>query len=153
MSEASRYKKIAVPVDGSNWSQRAVPHAVDLASSNNADLYLIHVFRPPAQEYADVIALAGAQDQVDEKRNEVKQYLMGLRGELRGQGVNAFVHMVEGPAVAHLICDYVNAEGFDLVVMTTHGRTGVGRFLFGSIASKVMAGVNVPVLLVRPDQD
>ena len=59
MSETSRYKKIIVPIDGSGWSERAIPHAVDIAQNNDAEIILLHVFRPPASEYVGEIALAG----------------------------------------------------------------------------------------------
>ena len=53
----------------------------------------------------------------------------------------------------HLLCDYINQEEVDLVVMSTHGRSGLARFLFGSVAQKVMQGVEAPVMLVRPDKE
>lgn len=147
-----RYKKIVVPLDGSGWAQRAVPHAVDIARANGAELILLHVFRPPAYEYTDQIALAGQEEQLHQLREQMKQYLIGVRSELRAEDVAVRCQLIEGPGVAHLICDYVNNEGIDLVVMSTHGRGGIGDFLFGSIANRVMHGVKVPVLLVQPDK-
>lgn len=148
-----RYKKIAVPIDLSGWSQRAIPHAVDIARANNAELILLHVFRPPAHEYTDQIALAGQEDQIQHVREEIKQKLIGIRNELREQHLTVRVQMIEGLGVSHLICDYINNEGVDLVVMSTHGRTGISRFLFGSTAHQIMQGVHVPVLLVKPDKE
>lgn len=148
-----RYRKIAVPIDGSGWSERAIPHAVDIARNNGAEIILVHVFRPPASEYADQLALAGQDAQIDRMRQEIKNYLMGLRGQLRNQNVECRVQYIEGVGAASLICDYVNEEGVDLVVMTSHGRTGLSRFIFGSIAEKVLQGVNVPVLIIRPGKD
>jgi len=153
MGTQGRYKKIVVPIDLSGWSQRAIPHAVDIARANNAELILLHVFRPPAYEYADQIALAGQDDQIQQVREQVKQQLIGIRTELREENLNVRVQFIEGASVAHLICDYVNGEGVDLVVMSTHGRTGLMRFLFGSVTSKILEGVQVPVLLVRPDKE
>lgn len=149
-----RYKKIVVPVDGSGWSERAIPHAVDIARHNaNAEIILLHVFRSPVYEYTDQIVLAGQEDQIQRAREDMKQKLMALRNQLRDEQVNARVQWMEGPSVAHLICDYINSEKPDLVVMSTHGRTGLARFLFGSVANKVLQDVKVPVLLVRPDKE
>jgi nucleotide-binding universal stress UspA family protein len=61
--------------------------------------------------------------------------------------------MVEGGGVAPAICDFVENENVDLIVMSTHGRSGLLRFLFGSVTHKVIQAVRVPVLLVRPDED
>lgn len=152
MSAQGRYKKIVVPLDGSGWSERAIPHAVDIARNNNAELILLHVFRPPTHEFTDQIALAGQEGQIQNLREEVKQYLIGLRSTLRSENTEVRIQFIEGAGIASLICDYVNDEGCDLVVMSTHGRTGLGRFLFGSITHKVMECVKVPVLLVRPDK-
>lgn len=152
-SSHGRYRKIVVPIDGSGWSERAIPHAVDIARNNKAEIILLHVFRPPASEYADQLALAGQDVQIARIRDEVKNYLMGLRGQLRNQHVDCRVQFIEGVGAAALICDYVNEEGVDLVVMTSHGRTGLSRFIFGSIAEKVLQGVNVPVLIIRPGKD
>jgi nucleotide-binding universal stress UspA family protein len=153
MSEHRRYKKIVVPLDGSGWSQRAVPHAVDIARANAAELILMHVFRPPAWEYTPEIALAGQEAQVQQAREQMKQYLVGLRAELRGEQLTVRTHMVEGQGVARLVCEYVQSEGIDLIVMSTRGRSGLSRVFFGSIANEIMQCAEVPVLLVRPDKD
>lgn len=146
-----RYKKIVVPIDGSGLSQRAIPHAVDIAHDNDSEVILLHVFRPPAHEYSDIIALAGQEAQIDEMRNQVKQYLIGVRNDLRAEGINCRVQMIEGTGPAHLICEFINSEDVDLVVMSTRGHTGLARFVFGSVAQKVLHGVRVPVMLVYPD--
>ncbi|MEO0562802.1 MAG: universal stress protein, partial [Chloroflexota bacterium] len=78
-----RYKKIVVPIDGSGLSQRAIPHAVDIAINNDAEVILLHVFRPPAHEYTDIVTLGGGDTQLEVMRDQVKQYLLGLRGQLR----------------------------------------------------------------------
>jgi nucleotide-binding universal stress UspA family protein len=153
MTHTKRYKKIVVPLDGSGWAQRAVPHAVDIARANESELILLHVFRPPAAEYIPDIALAGQDEQIQQMREQIKQYLIGLRTELRGEHVTVRTQMIEGAGIAHLICEFVNHEAIDLIVMSTHGRTGISRFLFGSVAYQVMQCANVPVLLVRPDQE
>ena len=149
----ARYKKIVVPLDGSGWAQRTVPHAVDIARTNKAELILLHVFRPPAYEYTDQIALAGQEEQLNQLREQMKQYLMGVRSELRAEDVTVRCQLIEGPGVAHLICDYVNSENVDLVVMSTHGRGGISDFLFGSVANRVMHGVKAPVLLIQPEKN
>ena len=153
MGNQPRYKKVLVPLDGSGWSKRAVPHAADIARTNHAELILLHVFRPPASEYTDQLSLAGQDAQIQQMREQMKQYLIGLRGELRGESITVRTHMMEGAGVAHLICDYVDSEGIDLVVMSTHGRSGLAQFLFGSVANQIMQCVTVPVLLIHPEKE
>lgn len=147
----SRYKKILVPLDGSGWAQRAVPHAADIARNNDAELILLHIFRPPAYEYTDQLALAGQDSQIQAAREQMKLYLMGVRSELRHEDLRVRTHMTEGMDIAHLLCDFVRGEGIDLVVMSTHGHSGIVRLMFGSVTHEVMRCVDVPVMLVKPD--
>jgi nucleotide-binding universal stress UspA family protein len=153
MSEQSRYKKIVVPIDGSGWSERAIPHAVDIAHKYNSELILLHVFKPPAAEYLGEIALAGQDEQLMQLRNEMKQHLMALRSKLRSENIEVRVQWIEGSGVAEIIIEYLKEEKADLVVMSSHGRTGISRMLFGSVANQVMEGVHIPVLIVRPDKE
>ena len=153
MTTQGRYKKIVVPLDGSGWSRRALPHAVDIARANQSELILLHIFRPPAADYADTLVLAGQEGQIQQLREAMEQNLMGIASDLRNESIPVRTHIIEGSGVASAICDYVRDEGIDLVVMSTHGRTGLAQFLFGSVASKVMEGVKVPVLLIHPDKE
>lgn len=148
----SRYKKIVVPLDGSGWSETALPHAVHIARNNDAELILLHIFKPPAHEYIDQVALAGQDDQIQQIRESAKQKFMGLRSTLRNEGVNCRVQWIEGIGVANLIVEYVKEEKPDLVVMTSHGYTGLAKFLFGSVAQEVMHNLDVPVMMIRPDR-
>jgi nucleotide-binding universal stress UspA family protein len=155
MSRQGRYQKIVVPLDGSGWAQRAVPHACDIARTSGAEIILLHVFRPPAREFMPELALAHQEEQIQQLREQMKQYLIGVRSELRGESFQVRTQYIEssGENVATMICDFVNDEEADLIVMSTHGRTGIGRVLFGSVAHDVMECVNVPVLLIKPDKE
>src|SRR5687767_1558843 len=94
-----RYKKIVVPMDGSGWAARAVPHACDIARSNGSELILLHVFRPPASQFTSEIALAGQGQQIQQSREQMKQYLIGLRSELREENFTVRTQMIEGQGV------------------------------------------------------
>jgi nucleotide-binding universal stress UspA family protein len=153
MASKGRYKKIVVPTDCSGWGNAAIPHAAEIARAHDSEIILLFVFKTPASEFIDQIALAGQDEQIQQLREQYKQQLMSLRGQLRDQKLNARVQFMEGPGVAHLICDYINSENIDLVVMSTHGRTGLARFLFGSVARKVMEGTQAPVMLIRPERE
>ncbi|MGB1285432.1 MAG: universal stress protein [Aggregatilineales bacterium] len=153
MAESGRYQRIVVPLDGSPWSEGAIPHAVTIARNNEAEIILLHILKPPVSEYADQLALAGQDEQLDRIREMMKQKLVSIRNELRGQNIKCIVQMIEGAGIAHLICDYINDNDIDMVVMSTHGRSGLARFVFGSVAHKVMQDVHVPVMLIRPGDE
>jgi nucleotide-binding universal stress UspA family protein len=152
MTNPGRYKKILVPLDGSGWAKRVIADAVDIARSNGSELILLHVYTAPARQYTDQIALAGQGDQIDAARDQAEKYLIGLRAELRSEHMVVRTHLIEGVGVARLICDFVRSEGIDLIVMSTHGRSGLARLLFGSVAREVMECSAVPVMLIQPDK-
>lgn len=150
--DTKQYNKIVVPLDGSGWADRAVTHAARIAKNNDAELILLHVYHSASADYQDSLALAKQDNLADQGYENIKNHLIGLRTDLRSQGIKVRGHIMYGRNPAHNICRYVEAEGADLVVMSTHGRTGLARFVFGSIAHKVMEGLSIPVLLVRPDK-
>lgn len=149
---SQKYKKIVVPLDGSGWAERAVSHAGRIAKNNDAEVILLHIYHSPLAAYQDSLALAKQGQLVDQEREAIKNHLISVRNDLRSQGITVRGHIIDGREPAYNIIKYVRAEGADLVVMSTHGRTGLARFMFGSVAHKVMQGLNVPVMLVRPDQ-
>jgi nucleotide-binding universal stress UspA family protein len=145
------YKKILVPLDGSEWAERALPYAGDIARTHDAELVLLTVYKRPMNDYADQMELASVTEISDQIRERAKNYMVSLRNQLRAEGINVSYIIVEGGTPAETICDYAANEDVDLVVMSTHGRTGLARFLFGSVAHKVLQKVRVPVMLIRPD--
>jgi nucleotide-binding universal stress UspA family protein len=132
-----RYRKILVPLDGSDWGERAIPHAVDVAQNNaESEIILLHILNSN-----------------DVSRAEREAYLAQLQEQVRAENVGVLTHLIEGSAVAHLICEYVMSEGINLVVMSTHGRTGLARLFYGSVSRDVMECIDVPVLLIQPEKD
>ena len=147
------FNKIVVPTDGSAWSERAIPYAVDFARISGGEVILLHIFTPPMHEFVDSLAIAGEYELSNRIREEIKQHLLGLRNEVRAENVACRVHIIDAVGVAQHIIDYVEHEEGDLVVMTTHGHSGLARLVFGSVANKVMHDINAPVLVIRPDLD
>ncbi len=145
------YTKVLVPLDTSDWAERALPHASEIARANNAELVLLHVIQTHTSEYTPQVTLAGMDELSDQNTAQVKAYLQGLRNQLKIEGVKAHYAIVESRKPAETICEFASEEDIDLIVMSTHGRTGLARFLFGSIAHKIMQTVRVPVMLVRPE--
>jgi nucleotide-binding universal stress UspA family protein len=148
----SRYQRVLVPVDGSGWAERAVTHAVDVARSHGSTIVLLHVYTSPAREFTDQLVLAGQSGQMDEVRAQIEQYMAGVCAELRLQGIESEGIVIEGTDVPASICAYVEKAKIDLVVMSSHGRSGLARLLFGSVARAVMECLFIPVLLVSPDK-
>lgn len=140
------YDRILVPTDGSDASLNAVEEAVDLAEDQGARLYVLNVVEPPAVEpmntpTGDVVTpMEQAGERVVEQTVE-RATDAGLSSVV-GDTVTGMAHRE--------IVDYVEDNDIDLVVLGTHGRTGLDRVLLGSVTEKVVRVAPVPVLTVRP---
>ena len=134
--------KILVPLDGSDMAESAIAEACQVAHSEST-LLLIRAANARIIPGADVI---GAQ--IIAVR-EAEEYLAALKTKLEKDGVREIeTHVWYGPA-APAIVEAARAHKVDLIVMTTHGRSGLGRVVFGSVAESVLRGTTVPILLVR----
>jgi nucleotide-binding universal stress UspA family protein len=146
------YQKIVVPLDGSKWSESAIPKATELARAHNAELILLHVYQSPTRGYTDQLALAGQQQMADQTYEQIRDQLVSLRNRLRQEGLRVREQIIRGHNPAQAICEFAESEeGISMVVMSTHGRTGISRWLLGSVAQTVMKELRCPVTLVHPD--
>jgi nucleotide-binding universal stress UspA family protein len=143
------YKKILVPLDGSPRSELILAHVEALALEFDAQVILLQVIEPdhslmgPQDAHAEVnIELLRA------KRLEIEGYLAGRRGEFRQKGVESKIIIELGPVVDTII-KVANQEAVDLIAMASHGRTGLERVFYGSVAAGVLQRVARPLLLVR----
>jgi nucleotide-binding universal stress UspA family protein len=147
------YQRIVVPLDGSKWSESALPRAVELARVHDAELVLLHVYQSKTGDYAAQWALAGQQQIAEQSYEQMADQLIALRNRLRQEGLRVRDVMMRGSNPAQVICDFVEAEeGISMIVMSTHGRTGLSRWLVGSVAQTVIRNSRSPVTLVRPDR-
>lgn len=139
-------ESILVPVDFSEHSRRALEHAYVLARGLGARVRVLHCYTPPAFAYANVgEAHVGPTYVVESELQEVGRKLERWMEEMRWEGVEAESELVQGLAADQVVSE---AEHEDLVVMGTHGRTGLARFLMGSTAHRVLARAPKPVVVV-----
>ena len=147
------YQRIIVPLDGSRWSESAIPRASELARVHDAELVLLHIYQARGGDYADQWVLAGQQQIAEQSLGQMQEQLVAMRNRLRQEGLRAREVIIRGSSPAQAICDFVESEdGISMVVMSTHGRTGLARWLVGSVAQQVIKHARCPVTLVHPDQ-
>lgn len=142
------FKKILVPLDGSELAEAVLPYVYDIVECSQAQVLLLSVATNPAFEFAFADpAIAGrvAQD----LENQIKTYMTNMETKLQSKGIQVTKQIVEGP-VAGSILDIAQNNHVDLIAMSTHGRTGAARWVLGSVADKVVRNSAVPVLLIRP---
>jgi nucleotide-binding universal stress UspA family protein len=141
------YKKILVPLDGSELAKKALDHAEKLAKIFESEIFLFQVvpFMPIYGSPELVTPLI-----IDEKQKEsAEKYLATLAGGLRQKGLKVTTIVRTGQQVAVEIIDFAKESGVDLIVMSTHGRSGISLWVLGSTAHKVLIRAEVPTLLIR----
>jgi nucleotide-binding universal stress UspA family protein len=141
---------ILVPVDGSAFSEQALPIACDLARRTHAPLHIVqvHTFSHPIA-YPEIVP-PYEPDWETALVIHQREHLTKLRHDLDGSnGLNVVATMLEGPIIDRLV-QYVDDQSIAQVVMTSHGRGGMSRAWLGSVASELVRFVGVPVLLIRP---
>lgn len=141
------YKKILVPLDGSELAKIALDQAEKLAKTFDAEIILFQVvpFMPIYGSPELVTPLI-----VDEKQKEAaEKYLLNLGEELKKRGLRVTVTVRTGQQVAVEIIDFAKEAEADLIIMCTHGRSGISRWVMGSVTLKVLTRAETPILLIR----
>jgi len=145
-------KRILVPLDGSKLAEKALPYAEALAQKFEAELILVRVLQPTLQPvpviagYGEIASYYPPAFQDESEANLSKLYLKAAQEKLR---LPTRTEVLEGRPEADVIIDMARRESVDLIVMCTHGRSGVNRLVHGSVASAVLQHAPCPVFLVR----
>jgi nucleotide-binding universal stress UspA family protein len=140
-------QKILVPLDGSDLARKALPYAEELAHRFEAELILVRVIQamPVVVEYGVPVY----EPDLAQLQQEAELYLDGLKGELRQLQIPAQTIVLADQPVPEAIINLASEKAADLIVMSTHGRSGLSRWVFGSVANKVLQRAACPVYLVR----
>ena len=148
------YQKVLIPLDGSELAECSLEHAKAIAQGCNvADVIVFRVIEPLSTQTLSALAEAGGDlTRKIEERNQqdAKDYVLKVKNNLKTQGIASQAVTVEGRA-ADEILSYTGKNNVDLIVMSTHGRSGLPHFFFGSVAEKVSRHSRVPVLLLAPE--
>ncbi len=144
------YSKILIATDGSDLSARALEQGLDLARLLKAPVTVVCVTEPvPAMAMADEAAIASFRDLEEAAVASARAALDGASAIARQRGVQAeFVNPMAASAAAGIV-EVANKTGADLIVMASHGRSGLRRLMLGSQAADVLVNASVPVLVVR----
>lgn len=152
---ANQFAKILLPLDGTETANFAVSPAVELAQRLNAELVLLRVvpdlpFEVGVKNLVQVIEL-NATKQL-ELVDEAMRWLQRIVDDLALHKVRATAAVDVGEPGERIVGS-ASKDGIDMIVMSTHGRRGVPRLLYGSVAAKVLADAPCPVMLVRPEAE
>ena len=141
------YKRALVPLDGSAVAETILPLILEIAGPLDMAVVLLRVVQP-----VPPMVIEGSRhvvvEAVEARRIDAEEYLAALAVELRKNGVRVEARVHRGVPAAEILAAARETEA-DLIVMTTHGRSGLGRLLFGSVAEEVLRHSDIPVSLMR----
>ena len=143
------YSKILVPMDGSRCAETILPYVEALALRFDARLVLLTVIaRVQTVIHPDAPIIEVDQHGVDLQIQEAESYLRSVHNSLAAKSISSRVLVELGPVV-EAICRVANEEEADLIAMASHGRTGLKRVAYGSVATSILQRVDRPLLLIR----
>jgi nucleotide-binding universal stress UspA family protein len=141
------YEKILVPLDGSELAECVLPHVKAIAAGcSTGKVVLLRIVEPlpagipPAVDF-EVVQKAGVK--------AAEGYLVKVKAQLSKEGLNVEAKVLTGRP-AETITDFAQREKVDLIALATHGRSGISRWVFGSVADRLVRSSSVPILLIRP---
>ena len=156
------YKKIMIPLDGSDLAECVLPHVDGFVTGLQAETVIfVTVIEPTPAHYSGMGSdidprifkiMQNHIKEVDEERtSHAAGYLKQVISQVKQDGIKFKAEVLVGQVADRLI-DYADANKIDLVLIATHGRSGISRWVRGSVADKVLRSSHAPVLMVRADE-
>jgi nucleotide-binding universal stress UspA family protein len=161
------FRKLLVPLDGSEMAEAVLPYVENISSCYSAEVILLRVVPTPqdsviATVYQPSMVVPGSADdpvplphpvyqeqEMASLRVEAERTLAGARRRLNEAGLRPRIEVLFGRP-AERIVEYATKEAVDLIIISTHGLSGFGQWAFGSVAKRIMRATAIPVLLIRP---
>jgi nucleotide-binding universal stress UspA family protein len=142
------YRKILVPLDGSKRAEKILPHVEELAIRYKAKVLFLQVV-----EYKTINTPEGAfinlsDQEFDQAKKQAETYIAGIQGEFREKNIESRIHVTYGSVVEGII-NMAVLEGVDLIALASHGRGGLSRVFYGSVAAGLLHRVDRPLLIIR----
>ena len=149
------YQTILVPLDGSARAEHILPHVENLAIHYKAKVIFIQVMEPLLIANPSLHVTSALTDSVKEslkdfnrRYEEINTYLSGRQGEFREKGIDVRKFVEQGPVVETII-SVAQRENAELIAIASHGRSGMSRVFYGSVAAGVMQQIDRPMLIIR----
>lgn len=145
------YQHILLTLDSSHLAEQAISHAENLASSAGARLTLLSCVEPYVVSLPTTPSVAPMYEidmDMDAMVADREDYMNGIKQMLAARGLKVSAVVLRGRP-ADEILHYAANNAVDVIVMTTHGRSGFGKFIYGSVADRVLHGAHIPIMLIR----
>lgn len=149
---AATFDRMLIPLDGSALAEQILPHALVFGALQRTAITLLRVVEPVIQASPDLPdgAMALARRAMQGCARAAQAYLEQLADRLRSTGARVHTRVRIASDVSAAILEEAQRQSVDLIAMATHGRSGIGRLLFGSVADRTVRAADIPVMLYRP---
>ena len=142
------YKTILVPLDGSKRAEAILSHIEELSTLYNARIIFLQVVEPPPLIVGPEGDIALHQQEIERWEKQAHSNLSAVEGEFQEKGIKTKKYVIHGPVVEAII-KVAEQEGADLIALASHGRSGLSKVFYGSIAAGVLQRIDRPLLLIR----
>jgi len=143
------YNKILVPLDGSKRAEAVLPHAEEMANRYDAEIIFLRVEELHVMlEWDEVVDLAKCHEKFDTRKKASESYLGRHEKKFREKGIKANAYVVYGPVVKSILTASEEMDA-DIIVMASHGLSGLPRTFYGSVTAGVLQKIDRPLLIIR----
>ncbi len=143
------YQNILVPVDGSETSLSVVKHAADIAKAFNSKITVVQVMTLDPYIAAEYISNGQSNQLIERAREFIQDNINTAKESFLAEGMQVDTRLLEGENITHTLAQAVNDLKIDLVVLSSHGRTGLKKIIMGSVAQGLLTELQIPVLVVK----
>lgn len=143
------YQHILVPVDGSDIALNVVSHVVALAQAFQSKVSVVQVMTLDPYIASEYLSKSQSNEIIERARGFIVENLDKAKAQFSQQGIEVETRLLEGESIHRSILQAVEQLNVDLVVMSSHGRSGIKKLLMGNVAQSLMSEVTVPVLVIR----
>ncbi|WP_179998531.1 universal stress protein [Acinetobacter sp. YH12239] len=143
------YQNILVPVDGSEVALNVVQHAVELAKAFNSKITVVQVMTLDPYIAAEYLSDGQSNLLIERARKFIEDNLAQAKAKFNEYGVDVETKILEGESIHRTIMKAIDELNIDLIVISSHGRSGFKKLIMGSVAQSLITEVNVPVFVVK----
>lgn len=143
------YQNILVPVDGSELALSVVKHAAELAKAFNSKVTIVEVMTLDPYIAAEYLSAGQTNAMIERAREFILSNIAAAKAQFEAQGITAETKLLEGESIPRTIIKAVDELNVDLIVLSSHGRSGLKKLLMGSVAQSLITESKVPVFVVK----
>ena len=143
------YQNILVPVDGSELALSVVKHAAELAKAFNSKVTIVEVMTLDPYIAAEYLSAGQTNVMIERAREFIQSNIDAAKAQFEAQGITAETKLLEGESISRTIIKAVDELNVDLIVLSSHGLSGIKKLLMGSVAQSLIKESKVPVFVVK----